>query len=271
MEQDFDRLTEAVRQRLGNEPFDLAVVLGSGLGAAAKAVEESQVFAYGDYACFPRIQVAGHAGQLLAGRLRGWRVLFFQGRFHLYQGLNARQVCAPVQLAQQLGCRFLLLTNAVGGIRQDLLPGHFMYISDHINLLGDNPLRGQNRDPFLDLSNLYDQQPYAALRAFARQRQIGLDRGVLAALPGPSYETPAEIRALGRLGADAVSMSTVPEAIMGKYLGLRVAGLSHVANRAAGLSPSPLSHQEVLAIGAGGVSPLAALIEELIRLWQNQP
>lgn len=271
MEQDFDRLTEAVRQRLGNQPFDLAVVLGSGLGAAAEAVEAAQVFPYGDYACMPRTELAGHAGRLVAGYLRGWRVLFFQGRFHLYQGLNARQVCAPVHLAQQLGCRFLLLTNAVGGIRKDLLPGHFMYISDHINLLGDNPLRGQDRDPFLDLSQLYDQRPYAALHAFARQRQIGLDRGVLAALPGPSYETPAEIRAFGLLGADAVSMSTVPEAIMGKYLGMRVAGLSYVANRAAGLSMSPLSHQEVLAVGAGGAAPLATLIDELIRLWQNQP
>ncbi|MEZ4485869.1 MAG: purine-nucleoside phosphorylase, partial [Syntrophotaleaceae bacterium] len=252
MEQDFDRLAEAIRQRLGREPFDLAVVLGSGLGEAAEAVQEAQVFPYRDYACFPRTELAGHAGRLLAGYLRGWRVVFFQGRFHLYQGLNARQVCAPVHLAKMLGCRFLLLTNAVGGIREDLLPGRFMYIHDHINLLGDNPLRGQDRDPFLDLSQLYDQQPYVGLQAFARQQQVGLERGVLAALPGPSYETPAEVRALGLLGADAVSMSTVPEAIMGKYLGMRVAGLSYVANRAAGLTSSPLSHQEVLAVGAGG-------------------
>lgn len=264
----FDQLKEAVQQRLGEEPFDLAVVLGSGLGAAADNLEGGQVFPYGDYTCFPRTELAGHAGQLLAGTLQGWRVLFFQGRFHLYQGLDARQVCAPVHLAKLLGCRFLLLTNAVGGIRQDLLPGHFMAISDHINLLGDNPLRGQPDDPFLDLSQLYDQQHYGALQAFALQRDISLAQGVLAALPGPSYETPAEIRALGLLGADAVSMSTVPEAIMGKYLGMRVAGLSYVANRAAGLSSSPLSHQEVLAVGMGGAAPLAELIQQLILLWQ---
>ncbi|MCD4689458.1 MAG: purine-nucleoside phosphorylase [Desulfuromonadaceae bacterium] len=266
----FEQLKKAVQQRLGKAPFDLAVVLGSGLGAAAENLEGRQVFPYGDYTCFPHTELAGHAGQLLAGNLLGWRVLVFQGRFHLYQGLSARKVCAPVQLAKLLGCRFLLLTNAVGGIRQDLLPGHFMAISDHINLLGDNPLRGQPNNPFLDLSQLYDQQHYAALQSFARQRGIGFTQGVLAALPGPSYETPAEIRALGLLGADAVSMSTVPEAIMGKYLGMRVAGLSYVANRAAGLSTSPLSHQEVLAVGRSGGSALAELILQLILLWQGE-
>lgn len=270
MEREFDRLTEAVRQRLGDAPFDLAIVLGSGLGAAAAAVEEGQVFPYRDYDCFPRTELAGHAGQLLAGFLHGWRVLVFQGRFHLYQGLDARQVCVPVQLAHRLGCRFMLLTNAVGGIRQDLLPGHFMFISDHINLLGDNPLRGQGGDPFLDLSQLYDQRHCAALEAFAREQEIGLAPGVLAALPGPSYETPAEIRALALLGADAVSMSTVPEAIMAKYLGLRVAGLSYVANRAAGLSHGPLSHEEVLSVGRDGAAPLAVLIDKLTRLWQAE-
>lgn len=270
MAEGFDVLKEAVQLRLGKEPFDLAVVLGSGLGGAAENLEGGQAFPYGDYACFPRTELAGHAGRLLAGNLHGWRVLVFQGRFHLYQGLDARQVCAPVQLAKLLGCRFLLLTNAVGGIRQDLLPGHFMAISDHINLLGDNPLRGQPDNPFLDLSQLYDQQHYAALQTFARQRGIGFAQGVLAALPGPSYETPAEIRALGLLGADVVSMSTVPEAIMGKYLGMRVAGLSYVANRAAGLSSSPLSHQEVLAVGRDGAASLAELIRQLILLWQAE-
>ena len=270
MEREFDRLADAVRQRLGGDPFDLAIVLGSGLGAAANGVEKGQIFPYRDFGCFPRTELAGHAGQLLAGFLRDWRVLVFQGRFHLYQGLSARQVCVPVQLAHRLGCRFMLLTNAVGGIRQDLFPGHFMYISDHINLLGDNPLRGLAGDPFLDLSQLYDQRHYTALEIFARQQGVDLASGVLAALPGPSYETPAEIRALALLGADAVSMSTVPEAIMAKYLGMRVAGMSYVANRAAGLSPGPLSHQEVLSVGRDGTGPLAALIHELTRLWQTE-
>lgn len=270
MAQGFDQLKKTVQERLGKEPFDLAVVLGSGLGPAAEIVEQGQTFPYSDYACFPAVELAGHAGRLIAGNLQGWRVLFFQGRFHLYQGLDARQVCAPVQLAHHLGCRFLLLTNAVGGIRQDLLPGHFMAVRDHINLLGDNPLRGQSRDPFLDLSLLYDQQHHAALQSFATQRGIGLETGVLAALQGPSYETPAEIRALGHLGADVVSMSMVPEAIMGKYLDMRVTGLSYVSNRAAGLGSTPLSHQEVLAVGRGGAAPLAELIQQLILLWQEE-
>ncbi|APG26495.1 hypothetical protein A7E78_00600 [Syntrophotalea acetylenivorans] len=270
MAQGFDQLKEAVQELLGGEPFDLAVILGSGLGDAAEILDQGHIFPYSDYTCFPAVELAGHAGRLIAGSLQGWRVLFFQGRFHLYQDLDARQVCAPVHLAHLLGCRFLLLTNAVGGIRQDLVPGHFMAVSDHINLLGDNPLRGQCSDPFLDLSQLYDQQHHAALQSFAAQRGIGLETGVLAALQGPSYETPAEIRALGLLGADAVSMSMVPEAIMGKYLEMRVAGLSYVANRAAGLGSSPLSHQEVLAVGRGGAAPLAELIQKLILLWQEE-
>lgn len=270
MELGYEELKRAVQDRLGQEPFDLAVVLGSGLGAAAEAVEQGQIFPYADYDCYPRTELAGHAGQLLAGFLQGWRVLFFLGRFHLYQGLNARQVCVPVQLARRFGCRFLLLTNAVGAIRPDLLPGHFMAICDHINLLGDNPLRGETANPFLDLSQLYDQQHHGELQAFARRRNIELTRGVLAALPGPSYETPAEIRALTLLGADAVSMSTVPEAIMGKYLGMRVAGLSYVANRAAGLSSLPLNHQDVLAVGGRGAASLAELIRCWIGLWQSE-
>ncbi len=270
MVQDFDQLKNAVQEKLGKEPFDLAVVLGSGLGNAAEIVEQRQTFLYSDYSCFPAVELAGHAGRLIAGNLLGWRVLFFQGRFHLYQGLDARQVCAPVQLAHLLGCRFLLLTNAVGGIRQDLIPGNFMAVRDHINLLGDNPLRGRLGDPFLDLCHLYDQQHHAALQSFATQKGIGLGIGVLAALQGPSYETPAEIRALGHLGADAVSMSMVPEAIMGKYLKMRVLGLSYVSNRAAGLDSSPLSHQEVLDAGRGGAEPLAELIQKLILLWQEE-
>lgn len=271
MAPDFDQLRVAVQQRLGKEPFDLAVVLGSGLGAAAEIVEGGQAFSYADYSGFPRTELAGHAGKLIVGNLLGWRVLFFQGRFHLYQGLDARQVCAPVQLAHLLGCRFLLLTNAVGGIRQDLVPGQFMAVCDHINLLGDNPLRGQFNNPFLDLSQLYDQRHHAALQTFSTRQGIGLGQGVLAALPGPSYETPAEIRALRLLGADVVSMSMVPEAIMGKYYAMRVAGLSYVANRAAGLSLKPLSHQEVLDVGAAGASPLAKLVKQLILLWQAEP
>lgn len=260
-------VAEAVRRQAGEEAFELAVVLGSGLGTLAEEADPLGVFPYAGFAAFPSSQVAGHAGRLVAGVLEGRRLLFFQGRHHLYEGLSARQVAVPARIAHALGCRRLLLTNAAGGVNGAFLPGDFMLIADHLNLLGDNPLRGERHDPFVDLSALYRQEFFPALLEFARQQDIRLHRGVLAALPGPSYETPAEIRALRLLGADAVSMSTVPEAIMGRYLGLDVAGLSLIANAAAGLAPAPLSHEDVLKSGRRGASRLALLVRRLIVLW----
>lgn len=265
-------VAEAVRRQAGGEPFALAVVLGSGLGALAGEAEPLGVFPYAEFTAFPPVQqVAGHAGRLVAGTLEGRRILFFQGRHHLYEGLTARQVAVPVRIAHALGCRRLLLTNAAGGVNEAFRAGDFMLIADHLNLLGDNPLRGERHDPFVDLSALYRQEFFPALFEFARQQDIRLHRGVLAALPGPSYETPAEIRALRLLGADAVSMSTVPEAIMGHYLGLEVAGLSLIANAAAGLSSAPLSHEEVLASGQRGASRMALLVRRLTALWLSTP
>jgi purine-nucleoside phosphorylase len=268
---EIQEVADAVRRQAGEEPFALAVVLGSGLGNLAEEADPLGVFPYAGFAAFPPAQqVAGHAGRLVAGTLEGWRLLFFQGRHHLYEGLTARQVAVPVRIAHALGCRRLLLTNAAGGVNEEYRPGDFMLISDHLNLLGDNPLRGERRDPFIDLSGLYRQEFFPFLLEFARLQNIRLHRGVLAALPGPSYETPAEIRALRMLGADAVSMSTVPEAIMGRYLGLEVAGLSLIANAAAGLASAPLSHAEVLASGQRGASRLALLVRHLIALWLSK-
>lgn len=264
-------VAEAIRRRAGEEPFALAVVLGSGLGDLAEQADPLGVCSYADFAAFPPSQVAGHAGRLVAGTLEGRRLLFFQGRHHLYEGLSARQVAVPARIAHELGCRRLLLTNAAGGVNKEFRPGDFMLIADHLNFLGDNPLRGERHDPFADLSALYRQEFFPALCEFARQQNIRLHRGVLAALPGPSYETPAEIRALRMLGADAVSMSTVPEAIMGRYLGLEVAGLSLIANAAAGLGTAPLSHDEVLASGQRGAAQLALLLRRLIALWLSVP
>jgi len=265
---EIQEVAETVRRQAGEEPFALAVVLGSGLGTLAEEADPLGVFPYAGFAAFPPAQqVAGHAGRLVAGYLEGRRILFFQGRHHLYEGLTARQVAVPVRIAHELGCRRLLLTNAAGGVNEEFSAGDFMLIADHLNLLGDNPLRGERHDPFVDLSTLYQQEFFSPLLEFARQQNIRLHRGVLAALPGPSYETPAEVRALRMLGADAVSMSTVPEAIMGRYLGLEVAGLSLIANAAAGLTSTPLSHEEVLASGQKGASQLALLVRRLIALW----
>lgn len=270
MNGEFSESLRQVRSRLGEEPFSLAVILGSGLGAAADLGTSLGEFAYGDLPGLSPARVPGHAGRLVAADCWGQRTLFFLGRSHLYEGHDARTVAAPVRAAHALGCRRLLLTNAVGGIRPGLEPGDFLFVNDHLNLLGDNPLRGERRDPFVDLSRLYRRDLYPSLAARAANRGIRLASGVLAACPGPSYETPAEVVMLERLGADVVSMSTVPEAIMGAYLAMEVVALSLVTNFAAGRAPTPLSHDEVLAIGAAAQPRFRGLLEDLLQLW-NPP
>jgi purine-nucleoside phosphorylase len=254
-----------IRQRTSIRTFDLAVVLGSGLGDLVESTVVEAVIPYADLPLLPKGQVAGHQGHLVIARVQQNRLLIFQGRFHLYQGLSAREAATPIVLAHALGCTKILLTNASGGIRDDLQPGDLMFISDHINLMGDNPLRGEQKDPFVSLIDLYPAGYYPPLRQVAEHDGWSLHQGVLCGMAGPSYETPAEIRALQLLGADAVSMSTIPEAIMARYLGLTVVGLSLIANRAAGLSSAPLSHAEVLAAGAGAVPRLATLLKALLE------
>lgn len=266
-EENLSAIVEVVHAQCGMAPFDLALILGSGLGQVADAVEDVKVWEYREFFCFPSVAVAGHAGRLLAGTLYGRRVLIFQGRFHLYQGLTAWQTAIPVRLAHALGCRRLLLTNAVGGIHPALAPGCFMFVADHINLLGDNPLRGMHGDTFVDLSKLYRTDLFKSLRTEALSRNIHVQKGVLAAVPGPSYETPAEVRALRLMGADAVSMSLVPEAIMAGALGFEVVGLSSVTNRAAGLGKKRLCHDEVLASGSNAAKNLSVLVSCLCQSW----
>lgn len=259
-----------LRQETGDEPFEIAVVLGSGLGSLADKVGQGISLPYRDLPCFPPATVAGHRGRLVAGTLEGRRVLLLQGRHHLYEGYDARQVTIGVRLARRAGCRRLLLSNACGGINPGYRPGDFMFIADHINMLGDNPLRGIGGSSFVDLSELYRQDLFAPLLQFSQTHGIRLHRGVLAAMPGPSYETPSEIRMLRTLGADVASMSTVPEAIMGKYLGMEVAGLSFIANPAAGTGKQPLVHDEVLQMGQQNEDRFSALARHLITLWRDQ-
>jgi purine-nucleoside phosphorylase len=268
---EFADLVGQIHRAAGAEPFQLAVILGSGLSAVAAGFEPLAEWPYRDCPGLTPSRVAGHAGRLLAGRFGAWRVLCFCGRTHLYEGYDPAVVIAPVRVAHALGCRRLLLTNAAGGIHPEFRPGDVMAIADHLNLFGANPLRGLSPPPFLDLCGLYQERFFPALSAFAARRKLRLQRGVLAFCPGPSYETPAEVRALARLGADAVSMSTVPEAIMGRYFAMEVAGLSLIANHAAGLGAQPLSHAEVLAAGQAGAGSFAALFGELLRLWIEQP
>jgi purine-nucleoside phosphorylase len=247
----YDRVMEAVefiRGRSGSVPR-VGVVLGSGLGEFAASVGGAVAIPYEEIPHFKKVSVAGHAGRLVLGSVGNAATAVLQGRYHYYEGHAIEDVVFPVRVLGKLGVESLLLTNAAGGIGRELGPGDLMVIRDHINLMGLNPLRGANDERlgprFPDMSAVYDpafQEIIAAAEAeIGRQPK----RGVYLALSGPSYETPAEIRMLAALGADAVGMSTVPEAICARHLGLRVAGISCVTNLAAGISPQPLSHQEV--------------------------
>lgn len=269
MSGEFVALRQRVEREAGPEPFSTAIILGSGL---ACGVELGRVLAEIDYQELPGLpaaKVAGHGGRLVAAECYGERTLFFVGRSHLYEGHDARTVAAPVRASHALGCRRLILTSAVGGIRAGFEPGDFLFVTDHLNLLGDNPLRGERRSPFVDLCNLYRRDLFPILASRAAHHAIRLHSGVLAACLGPSYETPAEISMLERLGADAVSMSTVPEAIMGAYLKMEVVALSLVSNYAAGRAPDPLSHDEVLAVAAAGRAKFLLLLAALLELWRE--
>jgi purine-nucleoside phosphorylase len=268
VEPDAAALAAAIRRAGGVETFDLAVILGSGWGNAISAVGCLDAFPYREWPFFPAGQVAGHAGQLMVLDWHGWRVLAFLGRWHCYQGFSAYQVTAPVRLAAMLGVRRLILTCATGGIHPAYRPGDVMLVADHLNLLGDNPLRGPT-PLFIDLTTLYRSDDYPALAATAARHQVTLHRGVLAAMPGPSYETPAEITMLERLGADAVAMSTVPEAIMARSLGMEVAALALIANHAAGRGAGPIGHHDVLACGERAAAVAGELLSTLVQCWQQ--
>ncbi|EAT16224.1 purine-nucleoside phosphorylase [Desulfuromonas acetoxidans] len=254
----------------GVAPCETAIILGSGWSSWAEnlviecSLDYSEVFRTQENSI---ANVPGHAGKLHVATWGECRLLVFQGRFHLYQGLTAAQVSQTAQLAHAMGTQRLVLTNAVGGIAPELMAGSFVIIKDHLNFQGDNPLRGLSPSPFIDLCNLYCTDFYPDLKIWADQQGIALHRGVLAAVVGPSYETPAEIRALERLGADVVSMSMVPEAIMARYLGLEVVGLSLVTNPAAGLSTDPLQHQEVLQCGQDAQAHSSLLLDQLLSYW----
>jgi len=269
---DLENAAEFVKRHTGDSPFEQAVVLGSGLGDVTQVAELEGELEYLQLPGFSHGAVPGHAGRLQWGKVNGRRVLFFQGRFHLYQGLQASQVVAPVVLAGQLGCRKILLTNASGAINPNFLPGDPVFITDHINFSGENPLRGISPPPFLDLTNLYHRERYEPMRSFLKRSGVTLHAGVLAALCGPTYETPAEIRMLRTLGADLVSMSTVHEAIAAHYLGLSVTALSVVANPAAGLADGVLAHEDVLIAsqrGSGAIQKVLAYLLEQSHATPN--
>jgi purine-nucleoside phosphorylase len=227
---------------------DVAIIAGSGLGGVAGAIINTKITDYRKIDGFPKAKVAGHAGRLVVGGLAGKRVAVFCGRFHLYEGHSAATVALPVRMAHRLGAKVLVVTNAAGGVNPRFRAGDLMLIEDHLNYTGTNPLVGAP-GAFVDLTEAYSRRLRRLALTVAKRQQLTLLRGVYAALLGPSYETPAEVRALRRLGADAVGMSTVLEVIAARHLDMEVLGVSCITNRAAGLAGKKLSHEEVLATG----------------------
>lgn len=276
----YDRAAEAAEKikSLFGEPIDFAVVLGSGLGDFADAVESPVRIAYEDIPGFARSTVQGHAGQLVLGRIGDKTVAVQQGRFHYYEGYEMEQVMTPVRTFGLLGIEKVILTNAAGSLDPDLPPGTLMLITDHLNCMGVNPLRGANDERFgprfPDMTEVYDRemQEIAIAEAVAISQERFADgrdaeltdmigRGIYCALSGPTYETPSEIRMYRQLGADAVGMSTVPEAIAARHMGLKVLGISCITNFGAGMSGENIDHSEVMETGAR----VADFFGELLR------
>lgn len=270
---EFERVAEAaawVRAELGDPP-ETAVVLGSGLGGVASHLGDSTSRAYEDIPHWPIARVVGHAGRLVAGHVEGRRVLALAGRVHGYEGHDAARVAFPIRVLGHLGVKHLILTNAAGGISPHLRQGVLMVIDDHINLTGGNPLRGPNDERFgrrfPDMSEVYSQRLRALADEAARDRGVPLAHGVYLAVAGPSYETPAEIRAFRALGADAVGMSTVHEAIVARHMGLEVLGLSCISNLAAGLTSQTITSDEVIETTGQVAHHVRAVLEGvLVRL-----
>jgi purine-nucleoside phosphorylase len=270
MATEYERVLEAVdaiRGRVSVVP-EVAVVLGSGLGAFVERLTDSVALPYGDLPHWPVPQVQGHAGRLVVGALGGRRVAALAGRVHAYEGHPPSRVAFAVRVLGVAGVKVVVLTNAAGAINPRFAPGALMVIDDHINLTGSSPLVGANDDRFgprfPDMTHVYSPRLRALADEGGRALGLGLVHGVYAGVLGPGYETPAEIRYLQTIGADAVGMSTVAEAVAARHLGLEVLGISCLANAAAGVRPEPLSHAEVLAGTARAARGFAALLEDVV-------
>jgi len=262
----------------------VAVVLGSGLGAFADSLADSVAIPYGDIPNFPRSTATGHAGRFVIGKLAAGEaaggsggemvVAALQGRIHAYEGYSSREAGFPVRVLGRLGVPALVLTNAAGGINPDYQPGNLVLIGDHINLQGTNPLNGPNDERFglrfPDMSEPYNPRYRQMAQDAARELGIPLREGVYAAVPGPSYETPAEIRYLRSIGADMVGMSTVPETIVARHMGIDVLGISCIANSAAGMHRGKITHEEVLANSERAAASLGALLRAILPRLADQ-
>lgn len=272
--QRIQKVADKVETALGRA--DIAVVLGSGLGDFGNELINPRELSYSEIPGFPRATVAGHAGKFILGELEGKRVLLMSGRFHSYEGYSLEDVTLPVRVMKRLGVRTLILTNAAGGVNPNFYAGCLMLIDDFINLSGKNPLTGENLDAFgprfPDMTSAFDRGLRSIARFSAGEMGIDLRSGVYCWMNGPCYETPAEVRMVHTLGADAVGMSTVPEAIVARHCGMRVLGLSCITNMAAGVLNQPINHQEVMEMGRRVRNDFAALLRKIIgRITYDAP
>lgn len=246
---EYKEAVKYIKERLGDKTPDTAIVLGSGLGVLKDDIENSVVIEYKDIPGFPVSTVEGHAGELIIGEVSGKTIIAMNGRFHYYEGYDIKQTVFPIRVFALLGVKNIILTNAAGGINLEYKPGDFMVMNDHLSFFAESVLRGKNEDEFgvrfPDMSEIYDKKEVEKIKMIIEKHAGVAREGVYAYMKGPCYETPAEIRALRTLGADAVGMSTVPEAIVAKHSGMRVVAVSCITNMAAGVTDNKLSHEEV--------------------------
>ncbi|MEO0913664.1 MAG: purine-nucleoside phosphorylase [Pseudomonadota bacterium] len=258
-------LVQDIQSRAGTAPVKVGLILGSGLGHIAETVEGTAID-YGDLPGFPHAGVSGHSPKLVIGDLEGTRVAVLGGRAHYYEKGDANAMRLPLETLKALGAEQILLTNAAGSFRKDIPPGDLMLLSDHINFSGRNPLIGEPSDArFVNMTDAYDKEIRHNLAEVAATLDIALKSGTYAWYSGPSFETPAEIRALHTLGADAVGMSTVPEVILCRFLGLRVAAISTITNMAAGMSDEVLSHEHTKAMAPVGAAKLENILRHYLK------
>lgn len=264
---DARRAADAVRDRLGVRSPVIGIVLGSGLGPLADRLTDARRVPYAEVPGFHAPKVDGHRGELIVGQLGGREVICLAGRFHMYEGYPARVSAFPIRVLHALGARRLFVSNAAGGVRRSFRAGELMRIVDHLNLTGQNPLTGPvepGDQRFNDMTEAYSVDLGERLDAAAQALGVALAQGVYAGLLGPNFETPAEVRMLERLGADAVGMSTVAEVIVARNLGMAVAGISLITNPGAGISPTPLNHAEVMAEGEKAAGAFGDLVAHFV-------
>lgn len=266
--ENYIKSAEYIKERLASPAGSAALVLGSGLGGLVDEMEVSCKIPYSEIPHFPVSTVAGHEGAMFFGTLCQKNIVALRGRVHFYEGYSFSQAAYYVRVLKLLGVQTLILTNAAGGINESFEPGDLMLIEDHIKFFDDSPVRGKNVDEFgqrfFDMSRAYDESLIEIAKGAAYELGIGLRQGVYAFMPGPAYETPAEIRALRALGADAVGMSTVPEVIAAVHAGIRVLGISCITNMAAGVTKAPLDHNEVLSESEHAKAKFSALVRGII-------